>query len=123
MGYRSDLVIAVHGTILAHDLISSIIPRVLKELKSSDVGGIRYWRIEQWKWYREYADVWEIEAFFSFMDTLSPVPCHPDDPNTTRTTVPYGAIRIGEDMVDIEEWGSPMDYELFVERNIVAPTE
>ena len=42
MGYRSDIAIAVHKSIIARDLIDPIIPEVLKKEPFQDIGEARY---------------------------------------------------------------------------------
>ena len=107
MGYRSDVVIAVHKTIVARDLIAPFIPQALRELpyKENDLG--RYWNIGQWKWYDSYSDIQEIEAFFSELESMPPVKS-----DGAYDSGVYGAVRVGEDHDDIQDWGSPGDYDI-----------
>lgn len=104
MGYRSDLVIGIRKSVLAQDLINPTIPSIVKELSTASTDEAVYYFIEQWKWYESYPDIREIEAWFDSMDYED-----------------FGAMRIGEDDNDIQTWGSPYEFEIYLSRTISAP--
>lgn len=105
MGYRSNIVIAVSAKILAEHLISPCIPEDLLEKEHVDIKGSRYWILEGWKWYDRYPEIREIEAFFDNLDDSD-----------------FAAIRIGEDVDDIQTWGNPSDYGIYVHTSISYPS-
>ena len=104
MGYRSDLVIAITKEMLAQDLIEPFIPNVIKELSTSSTQNAIYYFIEGWKWYESYPEVQEIESWFD-----------------TMLDKDFGAMRIGENDDDIQTWGNPYDFEIYLSRSISAP--
>jgi hypothetical protein len=129
MGYTSRAVIAVHKTILAEDLINPIIPDALKEespfVKVYDTDLARYWVIDSWKWYQDYPDIKAIEDFFEELSGRPEVTRH-----FTECAKPYessimvfGAVRMGENDDDIEEWGEPFSYDIGSVRYISHPNQ
>ena len=120
MGYRSDVVIAVHKSVLASDLVNPIIPKCLKEQPHHDTKDARYWVIEGWKWYDSYPEILEIEEFFKHLD--EEFARIPDSDSPGYTNGVYGAIRIGEEFGDSDTWGDPSDYEIYVNQSIDYPT-
>lgn len=104
MGYRSNLIIAVKKEILAQDLIDPLIPAVLKNQEHNDHNGVRYWVIEQWKWYGSYPEIQQIEAFFEKLPVEQ-----------------FGAVRIGEELNDVQTWGDPWEMGIEVLQSISCP--
>lgn len=104
MGYRSDIVIGVNKTVLARNLITSEIPKCLfNETQREDKDTV-YWILEGWKWYSDYSEVRQIEAWFDSMEE--------DE---------FGAIRVGEDTDDTQHWGCPHDFEIYVHHYVQCP--
>ena len=121
MGYRSDIVIAIHKTIMARNLITNELPSILKNVAHYQVDNAFYWRLEQWKWNNGYAEIKELEDYFDHLETEDEV----DDgggPHSSYVGV-YGAVRAGEEHGDIEEWGVPWDYNISVQVSIDAPSQ
>ena len=116
MGYCSDITIAIHKNIVAMDLISPIIPKALKDEKHTDYENGRYWLIEQWKWYDNYPEIQEIEAFFKKLDSMEAI-----ETDSAFNIEVYGALRVGEHEDDIQTWGAPHDYEIYLNRSIDSP--
>lgn len=117
MEYRSDIAIAVHKKIIALDLINPIIPEVLKKEPYEDREDVRYWFLSRWKFYGSYPEVQAIQEFFAALDEMDQV----EAPNSTYTFAPYGALRIGENDDDVEYWGDPNEYRIFLSRSIDSP--
>mgnify|MGYP000715803516 FL=1 len=111
MGYRSDVVIAVHKQVLAMDLINPVIPEILKQQEFTDIEGTRYWHIDQWKWYSDYPEIRSIENMFSTLEKLA------EENNLSL----FGAIRLGEEFGDHEEWGDPYEYGIQLNQSIERP--
>lgn len=107
MGYRSDLIIAVNKAVLARDLIEPEIPKIIKQLDCSNNPNHNavYYQISGWKWYDSNEDVKAIEEWFNSLDS--------DD---------FGAIRLGEDDADTQVWGTPYNYDVYINRAIDFPT-
>jgi hypothetical protein len=64
-----------------------------------------YYTIDSWKWYDSDPDVKAIEAWFESLPKED-----------------FGAIRIGENDDDSEEWGEPYNYSIYIERTLTCPT-
>lgn len=116
MGYRFDIAIAVHKSIIARDLIDPIIPEVLKEEPFQDIGEARHWLLCGWKFYDSYQEVQDIQNFFDALDEESI-----QEPNSTYQYAVYGALRIGEDDDDVQSWGDPQEYQIYLNRSISSP--
>lgn len=108
MGYTSTIVIGVKKEVLARDLIKPEIPNCLKEIghKINEQIGAAYWELDSWKWYSTYDEIQKIEAWFASMDEEE-----------------FGAIRIGEDADDYQKWGSPYDFDIYLNRYISFPEQ
>lgn len=118
MGYRSDLIIGIHKIIIARDLISREIPDSLRKVKYVMHNDVAYYRINSWKWYPSYPEVATMEAYFDKLtdeqDTL---------PEDSEIHVLFGAMRIGEDDNDFQEWGDPYSLDIALNRTIDYPAE
>lgn len=107
MGYRSDVVIGIKKEIWVEHHLSPSIPDALlggdvnRVVKDKAV----YFIISDWKWYSSYPEVSEIEQW---LDSLN----HED----------FGAMRIGENDDDIQTWGDPGEFEIWLSRSIDYPT-
>jgi hypothetical protein len=123
MGYRSQIAIAVDKHIITQDLIHPLIPPVLRfeeERKITDAGC--FWVLEDWKWYDSDSDVRDILRFFEEMDDIPRFTYKTDKFHLVEyTQAAYGAIRIGEDDDDSEYWGSPEEFDMYMERNLITP--
>lgn len=119
MGYRSDVVIAIHKSIMARALITNELPSLLREEPSYQSGDALYWKMEGLKWYSEYKDVIEVEAYF---DKLDAEPCIFDQKEPTFSTCVFGAMRMGEEVEDIETWGQPDQYDISLYQQIDCPS-
>jgi len=118
MGYRSDIAIAVHKNIFSLDLIHACIPEILKKEPHTQVGDAFYWFLSGWKWYEGYAEIQAIESFFNYMDAqVDPIKIN----NGDFTYSPYGALRIGADDDDVQSWGDPNEYQIYLQRSIDSP--
>jgi hypothetical protein len=117
MGYSSDIAIAVHKNVIALDLIDPIIPDALKNEPYQDKGDARYWYLSGWKWYQGYPEVASIEQFFDLLDEKADL-IHLPAGNVFES---YGALRIGEDDNDVQTWGDPGSYDIYLKRGIDAP--
>lgn len=119
MGYHSTVVIGIHHSVIALDLISTLIPECLKECDFVDVGTARYWKLYEWKWYSSYPEIQAIEALFKELDELDPVTI--SDAGEDSTVHPFGAVRVGEEFGDTQTWGDPDDYEIYINQSISSP--
>lgn len=125
MGYRSSICIAIHKSIVVQDLIAPIIPDCLKDEPWHDINNARYWKLDDWKWYDNYPDVQAIGAFFEALDEIEEIKSNYDtelNPELATITMSvYGALRIGEEDGDNQEWGTPYDYDIYINRSIDSP--
>lgn len=104
MGYRSDLIIAVSNEIILEDMVANTIPKIVKRLDFKLRGMGTYYRIEGWKWYDEDQNVAALLEWFGSMDEDK-----------------FGVVRVGEDADDIEEWGTPYLFDIYVQTTIDSP--
>ena len=105
MGYRSDVVIAISHKGKLQSILFDTDIKIIKEadniIRDEEAD---YYFFEGWKWYEDYPD---IKALMDFLTSL-------DDED-------YGFVRIGEENSDIEELGSPYDYNIGVSSYIYTP--
>lgn len=112
MGYRSEVYIAVSKELYVKCQLLNNIPKALQGLPEMvTTEDCVYWLIEGWKWYPNYPEVQEIEAWFDW--------CIENESGESD----FGAIRLGEETGDIQEWGSPWDFELYVNQSISCPVD
>ena len=109
MGYTSQVIIAIKKEVLARDLINPEIPKAIKDLDGSvnEVLGCVFYEIQDWKWYQSFPEVQAIEDWFNHMEDID--------------SSDFGAIRIGEDDGDQQTWGSPYDFDIYVNRYLEYP--
>lgn len=106
MGYRSDVVIGITKEKWVEHQLNPSIPDALlggdvaRVIKPNAV----YFVISSWKWYQSYPEVQEIESWFE-----------------TLPMEDFGAMRIGENDDDIETWGQPADFDIWLSRSIDYP--
>jgi hypothetical protein len=96
VGYRSNVVIALtKEAYLDAALINSKLPQILKEeqYEINELG--MYWLFRQNKWYESYPEVAEVMNFLETLDMDA-----------------YAFLRVGETSGDIEEQGSPIDFDI-----------
>jgi len=111
MGYRSQLIIGIEkNQYVECALITQTIPKLLQEYQPRAWGDVMYWAIPDIKWYDDFPDVVECEEFFEMLNDLP----YKDEQS-------FGAIRIGEDDDDTQEWGTPHQFEIYVRRDICCP--
>lgn len=122
MSYRSDIVIAIHKTIMARNLITNEFPSILKTEAHYQVDNAFYWRLDFWRWDNGYADVKEVEDYFEKLDEEDEVDASDAGDHPYRIGV-YGAVRVGEDSSDLQEWGTPEEYGISVDISIDAPSQ
>lgn len=118
MGYRSDVVIAIHQSIMARALITDELPVFLKSEPSHQYDGATYWKIEGIKWYDSFADIQEMEKYFELLDE-EPQVTNKEDPTFYFTV--FGAIRLGEEYEDIQTWGDPRVYGIDLHQSLECP--
>jgi len=106
MGYRSNVTIAIKKEVLMADLVDPKIPDVLKKLgyQTKEDHPHVYFVIEDWKWYESFPEILDIKAWFASMEENE-----------------FGAIRIGENDDDVQSWGSPWLFDIYVVREIDHP--
>lgn len=124
MGYVSHIVIALHKSVLAEDLISPLLPECLRRPEESDIETFttdlaQYW-ILRWKWWPDFP---EVAVMQEFLETLAERVWFTDPlyHNGEILLCPVGALRIGEDDGDQESWGSPESYDIMLTREITYP--
>ena len=119
MGYRSDVTIAMTKELYMKCVLIGNIPKALAECKDDDATartGTHYWMVKGWKFYTGYPEVDEIIDWFHWcIDSEEAQPPEGDD------TPQFGAIRLGEETSDIEEWGEPGCFDLWINQSISLP--
>lgn len=120
MGYRSEVVIAIHKKIMARNLISGELPKLLKDQPHYQVDDAFYWKFENIKWYSNYPEVQEVEAYFEALEASADDPENDDDDVINMS---FGAIRVGENPDDIESWGEPDDFDITANTHIDCPSQ
>lgn len=108
MGYLSDVVLGIPKTTKTKALLFDKplpCPENFDEVVTSNNGAIEYYKAYSLKWYPTYAEVRECEEFMNFCDDKG---------------LPYGFIRIGEDMDDVETQGNPYSLDMYVVRSIAT---
>lgn len=122
MGYTSTVVIAVRkDTYLKCQLLQNI-PRALMELTVTAHDKAVYWEIDGWKWYQGYPEIEEIEAWFDWLTDMDENPEPLETYNGAAFPVPvFGALRMGEDMGDIQDWGDPGHFDINPNQSISVP--
>lgn len=132
MGYRSDVVLAVRKDVYLKCQLLQNIPKCLHE-NSHDVslqahGNAMYWEIQGWKWYDSYPEIQEINAWIEWLEDEEENPPEQVELRRDKDNKPiytdmasFGGIRIGEDSTDVEEWGCPSEFDLYVCTSISRP--
>lgn len=121
MGYASTIVIAVHKSVVAHDLVNPLFPKCLREAGYSDEDDdARYWRFSYWKWYSSHSEIQEIEAMFKLLDGFPQISIPSKDGSIIQWSA-YGAIRIGEEYGDTQSWGDPRNFRIYINHSLEYP--
>lgn len=130
MGYRSDIVIAVRKDIYLKAQLLQNIPKSLSEAAviAHPHGSALYWEIHGWKWYEGYPEVQEIIDWMAWLADEEENPFERVEIYRDKDNKPifselgaFGAIRVGEDATDIEEWGYPTEFDLYISTAISKP--
>lgn len=106
MGYRSDIVIAVEQAVVARNLLTQEIPKsvldcFVRKDENQLTSPVSYYHLTYWKWETYNPETKAIEAWFASMEDGE-----------------FGAMRMGEEMGDIEIWGSPSEFSIFANQFI-----
>lgn len=115
MGYRSNIVIAIRKEILAEDLISQVIPPVLKEEPHTVRENTVWWHLQDWKWYSSYSEIQLIERFFQGLSDREPLEIDGEK------YAWFAAMRMGENDDDLQTWGEPYEFEIQLVRHLEFP--
>lgn len=113
MGYRSDVTIGVTKVLYTKAVLLENIPNALKNVTKLETTHSVYWQIEGWKWYDSYPEVMDIIEWFNW--------CFDETENDDSYETTYGAMRLGEEYGDIEEWGHPSDFDIYSSQYISSP--
>ena len=106
MGYRSEVVLkldapassALEALAKASDEVNTLLSDA-EEVTKTDDGHTYFW---SWvKWYDMYTEIGHIDLLLASLPYES-----------------YGFIRLGEECTDIEERGSPHDFDIHITRRI-----
>lgn len=106
MGYRSDIVIAINQAVVTRNLLTQEIPKSVLECfvrkdENQLTSPVSYYHLSGWKWNTYYPEAKAIEDWFISMEDEE-----------------FGAMRMGEEMGDVESWGNPHDYGIFANQFI-----
>lgn len=107
MGYRSEVVVKFSDNTVKVVKKFYELDKQIKELIDDSENSIGWEQIQaiHWDWIKWYED--DDEAIVAFMDMLDQL----GDEN-------YGMIRLGDELDDMEYYGSPSNFDMYVERNI-----
>ena len=132
MGYTSTVKFAIRKDVYLKCLLLQNIPKCLQEHDDSITltphGDAMYWEIRGWKWYDSYPEIQEIQTWFDWLEDEEENPQKQEELTRDKDNIPimgdcpaFGGIRIGEDNDDIQEWGCPSDFDLYVSVAIQTP--
>ena len=122
MGYRSSIVVALHKNIMARNLVTNELPDILKKVPYEQSDSAFYWKLEWYKWYSEYPEIAQIEAYFKKLDAEVTKLEEDGAYELDQKTSLYGAIRLAEeDANDTEEWGYPEAFDIQLSSYIDSP--
>lgn len=114
MGYRSDVRFAMRKEQYLNCQLLNNIPSAIKKLTPIICGDALYWEINDWKWYDSYPEVWEINQWFQWLE-------EENDLRGKGKLGIFGGMRIGEDDGDVQYWGYPGDFDIYLSRAISVP--
>ena len=106
MGYRSDVRIAIIKEVYMDALIKENFPEIFIENEPDIIDGNRYYSFDDIKWYDDFPDIAECMKFLNNL---------PEED--------WGFIKIGENDDDVESFGSPWDFDMYVETSIITPID
>ena len=132
MGYTSTITFAVRKDIYLKCQLLQNIPKCLQQPDDSITitshGDAMYWEIPGWNWFDSFSEIQEIHAWFDWLEDEDENPDKPIEYARDTNNKPimgnrsaFGGIRIGEDSTDIQEWGYPRDFNLYVSVVIQTP--
>ena len=113
MGYRSDVTIGMSKVLYLKAVLLNNIPKALENVNKIEITHNVYWEIQGWKWYESYPEIIEILEWFEWCDGKSEA----DETYETH----FGALRLGEEYGDSEDWGSPWDFDIYKDHLINSP--
>ena len=113
MGYRSDVTIGITKVLYLKAILLNNIPKALEDVNKKETSHNIYWQIQGWKWYDSYPEIKEILDWFKW--------CEEESETDETYETHFGALRLGEDYGDSEEWGSPYDFDIYKDHNISSP--
>lgn len=121
MGYRSDITVGLHRNIMARHLITNELPAILKNELHELIDDCFYWKLSGYKWYSAATDIAEVETYFEKL-TEEAIEIETDESWNSSELSLFGAIRLGEDNGDIQEWGNPSAFEISIYCAIESPS-
>ena len=132
MGYTSTVTFAVRKDVYLKCQLLQNIPKCLQDTDSCITitahEDAMYWEIHGWKWYDSYHEIQEIQSWFDWLEDEEENPPKSVEYARDKDNKPimgncpaFGGIRIGEDNTDIQEWGYPSDFDLYVSVAIQSP--
>jgi hypothetical protein len=111
MGYYSSVAIALtKEQYLEDQLLKNKLPTLLKKEPDLVKDDAVYWFLPYTKWYDDFPEVCEVTDYLNKLYEQYPDP-------------PFGFIRVGEEQGDIEELGSPGDFDMHTSTEIILPLE
>lgn len=113
MGYHSDVTIGITKVLYLKAVLLNNIPKALEDANKIETNLNVYWQIEGWKWYESYPEIIEILEWFEW--------CIGESEEAEDNLYHFGALRIGEEYGDSEEWGRPYDFDIYKDHNISSP--
>ena len=119
MGYVSDVRFAVRKDIYLKCQLLQNLPAPLAEFEATPYEDSLYWFIGGWKWYQSFPDVQAMENWFSWLADEEENP--PEKNKHGHEKAAFGGIRVGEDYGDVETWGTPGDFDIYVNTVIDSP--
>ena len=132
MEYTSTVTFAVRKDVYLKCQLLQNIPKCLQDtdpcITITAHEDAMYWEIHGWKWYDSYHEIQEIQSWFDWLEDEDENPHKPIEYARDTNNKPimgnrsaFGGIRIGEDSTDIQEWGCPSDFDLYVSVVIQTP--
>lgn len=119
MGYRSTVKFAIRKDVYLKCQLLQNLPSPLTELEAVPLKEAIYWSIEGWKWYQNYPEIQAMEEWFNWLADEDENP--PQKVPHGYDQAAFGGIRIGEDYNDVEIWGNPADFDIYVNTVIETP--
>lgn len=122
MGYRSNIIVALHKNIMARNLVTNELPKFFKYEIPQQYEDSFYWKFEGYKWYESYSDIAEMEAYFIQLAGEAKHTKKCDDDCENRAHSLFGAIRLAEENADdTDEWGNPEAFGIELSSSVDSP--